>query len=218
MEQQKSEKEEVFEGIRRQIGELNNGISNLQKLALHNNVLLGEIPNICITLNNKIIEIQKIFENVGIDFYDLKKCKTQMVFNSWINAIITLAMGQLYCCVFLLTPTQEELETYKKAFEKPTLKEKILRKKRIPPKTIVKLENVQKAKEALKSYKEYNDMVYNFTLEKNALEGLIYLDQLSEKKLKDLLYNSLDEISEELEKVGCQDIKSSFYKYKAIYG
>lgn len=133
-EESKREKEITFQRIREEAnGKMAASIENCNIISKC--LGLGEIslPNIIITYNNKIIEIEKEFTKAGIDFYDRLQCESRFIIEQKLQALIIKANDCLLKYLSTLQISKEQMEEFVASYKKPSFLKRLLKKQHISP-------------------------------------------------------------------------------------
>lgn len=175
-EESKREKEITFKRIREESsGKMLESIENCNILSKM--LGLGEIslPNIIITYNNKIIAIEKEFNNAGIDFYDRFQCESRFIIEQRLQSLILDATNCLTKFIATLNISKEQVEEFVMSYKKPSFFAKTFKRAKYEPKNCI-LTPVQKeiAMIYLKTFKSYNDLIESFTIKDDMIEAILF--------------------------------------------
>lgn len=207
-EESKREREITFKRIREKAnGKMSDSIVNCNILA--KSLGLGEIniPNIIITYNNKIIAIEKEFNKAGIDFYDRFQCESRFIIEQRLQAYILNATNCLTKFTTLLNISKEQVDEFVASYKKPTFIEKTFKgAKYEPKKDLLTLEQKEKARIYLSSFKSYDKFIQNFTIKDDMIEAILFGRILSTTNGITNFDERLSKIDSELQKLGYNSI------------
>lgn len=209
MENSRSEKEITFNRLRNDASNsIFKAIQNCNDINRSLNMPIEKIPDITTAYNNKIIELEKEFTKVGIDFYDREKCETRFIIENRLQASILLGTTALENYLSHLSVTPQQIEDFIKSYKKPSAFSKIIIGAKYKPKTSI-LTDKQKRKSriSLRQYLNHCNEIYNYTISDNIVESILFYKTLANKLGTQGFDDRIETIDTELQKLGYQSIK-----------
>ena len=207
------EREETFKRLREQVnGDMCEVIKNCGIIS--RNYGLGkldrdEMPNIIIAYNNKIIELEREFKKAGIDFFDRTECESRFIIENKLQALILKGNSCIKQFLAAVNVSEAQAQEFADSWKKPSTFDKIFKGAKFEPKhSILTPEQIATAKQCISAYVDYSNQLYNFTIQDNIVEAILFYRFLSIARGVTDFDSRIDTIDAELQKLGYSNLKA----------
>jgi len=203
------EREITFNRIREQAnGAMCEAIKNCNIIS--RNLGLGncDLPNIIIAYNNKIIELEKEFTKVGIDFYDRTQCESRFIIENKLQSLIIIGNSFIQKYIANLHVPEEQAKDFIDSWKKPSTFEKVFKKAKFEPKhSILTKEQIELSKVLTSNFMNCYNKIYDFTIQDNMVESILLYKVLATARGLEDFDSRIDTIDKELLKLGYSNTK-----------
>ena len=213
-EYSKKEREHTFNVIREFTNpKMCETIENCHKITRCLGLPKQNIPNIIVAYNNRILELEKEFNKVGIDFYDNKECETRFIIENRMQGSILLGKEALTKYFVNLKVSKEQAKDFVDSYKHPTKFQKVFKKAKYEPKkSILNFEQKKNSTQYLKEYITHYNKVANFSIQNDIIEAILFYRILVMRIGEQNFDSRIDTIDSELKKLGYNSIKDIVYE------
>ena len=203
------ERELTFKRIREQAnGDMYEVIKNCNTISKTLGLGNCDLPNIVIAYNNKIIELEKEFTNVGIDFYDRTQCESRFIIENKLQSLIIIGNSFIQEYINTLHVSEEQSKEFIDSWKRPSTFEKLFKKAKFEPKrSILTKEQIERSQILKSNFMNCYDKLYDFTIQDNMVEAILLYKVLTTARGVEDFDSRIDTIDKELQKLGYTNTK-----------
>lgn len=204
------EREETFKRIREEVNsDMCKVIENCGIISRKLQLGYYDLPNIIIAYNNKIIELEREFKKVGIDFFDRTECECRFIIENKLQALILTGKTCLDKYIAAIDVSEQQVTDFVNSWKKPSTFDKIFKGAKFEPKrSLYTPEQIATAKENISNYIDCYDKLYNFTIQNDIVEAILFYRFLAMARGVTDFDSRIDTIDLELQKLGYSNLKT----------